>query len=192
MPKQHASQACALRGVLSVPRGYYLTSFEYTLSYGVLKPVGGRSHVSSQYHLHALHASGEIDIAGPQAVDVEDGFDVATRQNDLTASKHHFCSQREGTNVRFANLLEIAARAPGDAEVIAEIDGVDLKADMAPCLKVCPSGYAGTPPNCVDIDECKAGTAACSPNATCTNTPGSYHCACKRHYRGDGHTCKRR
>jgi MYXO-CTERM domain-containing protein len=42
---------------------------------------------------------------------------------------------------------------------------------------------------CVDDDECAAGTDDCDVNATCTNTPGSFECACNVGYAGDGRTC---
>ena len=42
-----------------------------------------------------------------------------------------------------------------------------------------------------DIDECTSGTH-CDPSplrATCSNTVGSFACACNTGYRGDGNTC---
>jgi len=40
-----------------------------------------------------------------------------------------------------------------------------------------------------DIDECSDGTHSCLVDtATCTNTIGSYTCACKPGYEGDGKT----
>jgi hypothetical protein len=43
--------------------------------------------------------------------------------------------------------------------------------------------------SCVDVDECAAQTSPCSANATCTNTPGSFTCACNAGFTGDGQTC---
>ncbi|XP_078678345.1 uncharacterized protein LOC144914402, partial [Branchiostoma floridae x Branchiostoma belcheri] len=43
-----------------------------------------------------------------------------------------------------------------------------------------------------DSDECADGTHNCSPDATCTNTPGSFTCACNSGYSGDGFTCTAR
>ena len=41
-----------------------------------------------------------------------------------------------------------------------------------------------------DIDECDGDTLnACSPNATCANTNGSYTCTCDTGYTGDGFSC---
>lgn len=49
---------------------------------------------------------------------------------------------------------------------------------------------ATLPSKCADIDECKAGGGNdCGANATCTNSPGSYTCACKPGYGGNGVTC---
>ncbi|PVD35898.1 hypothetical protein C0Q70_02867 [Pomacea canaliculata] len=46
---------------------------------------------------------------------------------------------------------------------------------------------------CTDINECNLqGTTykACSVNAMCMNSPGSYSCVCQSHYRGDGYSCQ--
>ena len=40
-----------------------------------------------------------------------------------------------------------------------------------------------------DIDECSANTHSCDVNAMCSNTLGSYACACKVGYLGDGRKC---
>ena len=39
-----------------------------------------------------------------------------------------------------------------------------------------------------DVDECTE-QSPCDTNAMCTNTPGSYTCACNAGYTGDGVTC---
>lgn len=44
---------------------------------------------------------------------------------------------------------------------------------------------------CTDINECASGGSNnCNANATCTNTPGSFTCACKSGYSGNGVTCQ--
>ncbi len=43
-------------------------------------------------------------------------------------------------------------------------------------------------PGCDDINECEA--SPCAPNATCTNTPGSFTCACNQGFYGDGLVCE--
>ena len=41
----------------------------------------------------------------------------------------------------------------------------------------------------LDVDECTLGTDNCHTEATCTNTPGSFSCACDGGYSGDGVSC---
>lgn len=45
----------------------------------------------------------------------------------------------------------------------------------------------------VDIDECDPATYLshnCHQNATCTNTEGSFTCACNKGFQGDGRSCQ--
>ena len=41
----------------------------------------------------------------------------------------------------------------------------------------------------VDIDECTQSVMPCDLNAECQNSPGSFSCACKTGYKGNGKTC---
>ena len=41
-----------------------------------------------------------------------------------------------------------------------------------------------------DIDECASTVPYCSPDATCSNTKGSYQCRCNQGFSGDGKECK--
>ena len=43
----------------------------------------------------------------------------------------------------------------------------------------------------LDIDECSTDLRPCDENAVCTNIDGSYSCACRPGFTGDGTTCKR-
>jgi hypothetical protein len=78
----------------------------------------------------------------------------------------------------------------GDGKTCADID--ECKTSNGGCGAT--TAYActnnvGAAPTCKDLDECKTGTAACDLAATCTNTVGSFVCACKAGYSGDGKTC---
>ncbi|MCY1075788.1 FG-GAP-like repeat-containing protein [Archangium lansingense] len=61
----------------------------------------------------------------------------------------------------------------------------------APCDATVPccDGLTCQSGTCVDVNECAAGTDNCNENATCTNTAGSFTCACNAGYEGDGVTC---
>ncbi|MEL7368600.1 MAG: calcium-binding EGF-like domain-containing protein, partial [Myxococcota bacterium] len=52
----------------------------------------------------------------------------------------------------------------------------------------CGEGFVLVSGSCQDIDECMT-MSPCSDNATCTNQPGSFTCACNDGYTGDGVTC---
>ena len=41
----------------------------------------------------------------------------------------------------------------------------------------------------LDVDECSTNSHSCDVNAVCSDTHGSYSCACKAGYSGDGRTC---
>jgi hypothetical protein len=43
--------------------------------------------------------------------------------------------------------------------------------------------------NYLDIDECATNADNCDTNATCSNTPGSFTCACNQEYTGNGTSC---
>ena len=58
------------------------------------------------------------------------------------------------------------------------------------CLP-CPGGYTSGvgASGCLNVDECAAGTHGCDANAQCTDTDGSYSCACIAGYSGNGFSC---
>merc|ERR1712130_415510 len=71
---------------------------------------------------------------------------------------------------------------PGKGTCVNKIgDGYDC---------VCSKGYVGDKNgDCHDVNECTSGKHFCDKNAKCTNTVGSYTCACNAGFSGDGATC---
>ncbi|WP_433927505.1 FG-GAP-like repeat-containing protein [Sorangium cellulosum] len=61
----------------------------------------------------------------------------------------------------------------------------------APCDPTVPccDGLTCQSGTCTDVNECALGTDNCDANAACTNTSGSFTCACNAGYSGDGVTC---
>jgi len=41
----------------------------------------------------------------------------------------------------------------------------------------------------IDTNECLKNNGGCHSDAICTNTPGSFNCACKSGYSGNGFNC---
>ncbi|NVJ05811.1 EGF domain-containing protein [Myxococcus sp. AM001] len=80
---------------------------------------------------------------------------------------------------------ELNAGEQCDDGNVAPGDGCGASCQVEP-------GYtcSGVPSVCTDVDECTNGTAQCSVNASCTNTPGSYVCTCLPGYSGNGWTCE--
>jgi alpha-tubulin suppressor-like RCC1 family protein len=75
--------------------------------------------------------------------------------------------------------------------------GPKYPSGKVPCAATdmsCPSGQTcGADGLCYDtsrpVDECAAKTDKCDANATCTDAPAGYTCACKAGYIGSGFTC---
>lgn len=54
----------------------------------------------------------------------------------------------------------------------------------------CEPGFAASADGqCVDVDECATDTHDCDPNASCSNTPGGFDCACDDGFEGNGRSC---
>ncbi|MEO8981058.1 MAG: discoidin domain-containing protein [Polyangiaceae bacterium] len=89
----------------------------------------------------------------------------------------------------------VCAKTCGDGKLDAGEACDDGKATAGDGCFACAveSGYTcdntRPPSKCTDINECTKGTDNCSSNATCTNSPGSFTCACNTGYSGNGVTC---
>ena len=69
-------------------------------------------------------------------------------------------------------------------EELAHVKVIDLIIDL---VMVSDSKYLIP----TDIDECASGTHSCDRNAMCTNTEGSFNCACYPGFTGDGLSCSK-
>ncbi|KAL2500507.1 Wall-associated receptor kinase 2 [Forsythia ovata] len=81
----------------------------------------------------------------------------------------------------------IQAKKSVEYACLQNSDCVDSDTGLGGYRCNCSKGYEGSPylsPGCTDIDECN--NNPCDENGMCTNTPGSFHCSCKRGYTGDG------
>jgi hypothetical protein len=77
------------------------------------------------------------------------------------------------------------------------VTGINKAIDSSPDVSgatvttktVCDTGYEAIDGyTCRDIDECNT-TSPCHTDAACTNTDGSFTCACNQNYNGDGFSC---
>jgi len=86
----------------------------------------------------------------------------------------------EGNDGRGNACADPVAPFCGDGVVNGSVDypeQCDLGAD---------NGGPACDADCLDVDECEEGTAACGDLATCVNTAGGYSCVCPDGYAADG------
>ncbi|WAS99095.1 EGF domain-containing protein [Nannocystis punicea] len=71
-------------------------------------------------------------------------------------------------------------------------DGNDEDGDGCSAACVGEPGWecTGSPSVCSDLDECEGDLDDCSDDATCSNTPGGWECACNPGFEGDGKRCE--
>ncbi|XP_028395666.1 fibrillin-1-like isoform X6 [Dendronephthya gigantea] len=55
---------------------------------------------------------------------------------------------------------------------------------------ICNEGLVKNGSDCIDLNECDAGTHNCHQNAHCNNIDGSFNCSCKIGFRGNGTDCQ--
>ncbi|MDC0667597.1 EGF domain-containing protein [Nannocystis radixulma] len=77
----------------------------------------------------------------------------------------------------------------GDGEGCDDGNAVGGDGCDADCLPESGWYCDGRPSVCTDDDECANELDDCHEHATCTNTPGSWECACNPGYQGDGVQC---
>ncbi|WP_437980245.1 FG-GAP-like repeat-containing protein [Sorangium sp. So ce117] len=84
-----------------------------------------------------------------------------------------------------------AGPAVADGDDNEGAGGQGCLAVNAPCDATVPccDGLTCQSGTCADVNECALGTDNCDANAACTNTAGSFTCACNAGYSGDGVTC---
>ena len=101
-----------------------------------------------------------------------------------------FCDGQESCNP--ASGCVAGTPPPGD-NVACTVDVCDENTDTVVVTPgTCPAGFAcDLILGCRDVDECALGIDNCHIRATCTNTPGSFTCACIDGWVGDGVTCNR-
>jgi hypothetical protein len=83
----------------------------------------------------------------------------------------------------------IGKYGPNGPGLLKDMTVADANANSALNSKdcVCMKGYTGDGLNCFNVDECAApgGSAICGPKTVCSDTPGSFTCACKTGYQGN-------
>ncbi|WP_216627220.1 FG-GAP-like repeat-containing protein [Corallococcus exercitus] len=146
----------------------------------------------------------------------EDDALVGTADSALTAGqcdyfevngKVQLCHKTGSTShpytiVRVSEQACINAHSAHDGDYVTSLDPASSLYDPtcsgqgclsvnAPCDATVPccDGLTCQSGTCADVNECAAGTDNCDENATCTNTVGSFTCACNAGYEGDGVTC---
>ncbi|XP_077966704.1 uncharacterized protein LOC144420858 isoform X2 [Styela clava] len=98
------------------------------------------------------------------------GFDSVASNSTFTCKDINECP--DGVNTHLCALTGTCANKPG---------GYDC---------TCNIGYEnGTYGPCSNINECSRNTDNCDTNADCADTVGSFTCACKTFYTGNGTTC---
>ncbi|GMU01565.1 hypothetical protein KH5H1_56850 [Corallococcus caeni] len=171
-----------------------ISRFVMIMGVGLLGLIGGCSPVSAGDN-DADVGSADSALTAEQC----DYFDTNGKVQlcHKTSSKIH-----SYTIVRVSEQACINAHSAHDGDYVTSLDPTSSLYDPtcsgqgclpvnAPCDATVPccDGLTCQSGTCVDANECAAGTDNCDENATCTNTVGSFTCACNAGYEGDGVTC---
>ncbi|MGK3963651.1 FG-GAP-like repeat-containing protein [Sorangium sp. So ce118] len=155
--------------------------------------------------------------AGPSAADGEDDDEAVGEAHDaLTPEQCNYfdvngtvqlchmtgSATKPYTIIRVSEQACINAHSAHAGDYVTSLDpsspsydptcgGQGCLAVNAPCDPTVPccDGLTCQSGTCTDVDECALGTDNCDANAACTNTVGSFTCACNAGYEGDGVTC---
>ena len=121
------------------------------------------------------------------AANLKKGKYVLIRVNEAGCVNGH--ADHDGDFISLDGTCDNDACFPVDApydSTIACCDNMTVVDGACACV----AGYQTLDgATCSDIDECADDTDGCDANATCTNTPGAFTCACNAGYTGDGVTC---
>ncbi|MGK3982878.1 FG-GAP-like repeat-containing protein [Sorangium sp. So ce136] len=155
--------------------------------------------------------------AGPSAADGDDDDEAVGEAHDaLTPEQCNYFDvngtvqlcHRTGSATKPYTIIRVSEQAcinahsahagdyvtsldPGSPTYDPTCGGQGCLAVNAPCDPTVPccDGLTCQSGTCTDVDECALGTDNCDANAACTNTAGSFTCACNAGYSGDGVTC---
>jgi cysteine-rich repeat protein len=119
----------------------------------------------------------------------DDGDGIPTANEDTNGDGDPTNDDTDGDGI--PDYLDVCGDGRASSPPIEACDdGNTINGDGCSDTCTVESGYTCPPAGaCNDIDECAQGTDNCDANATCTNTPGSFTCACNFGYSGDGTTC---
>ena len=142
----------------------------------------------------------ERDAGSPDAEPVDSGVDGGADAQATDAASMDAGLVDAGAGAADAGAADAGERdaGPSVARCLKDNGGCDpnvtcLDTFIGVLCGACPNGFsdvAGDGTRCEDIDECARGLHACAAeHATCTNTTGSYECACADGFYGDGRVC---
>lgn len=123
----------------------------------------------------------------------------ATTPYNASSLEDCFCQQGwfEGTVINGSRTKAInGSNATVQVDIVVPANEVGHRTQNCTKCESCDVGFVREGctgqmlGNCVDQDECADGTNTCDQQATCTNTEGSFECACGAGLWGDGTQCE--
>jgi hypothetical protein len=143
---------CALTVPLEVPAGTYLSSFQQTFQYGIVKPAGLRAGLSIDSRIRGAKA-GQFDLPDYEVKFDKDSvldspLEVAASSREFfpeTKPRYQFwkkrwCNRTRDTKLEYAATTTTwAQRDKGGLTVKIAVDGLDAHVDMGATLTDCPA-----------------------------------------------------